>query len=202
MTFAGGAGTVGALQRGGLRRLRGTPLGVEGRDAVSAGLDAAVDKEHAMGLQEMSATACRALPLLIGILFAAPAAARETLHCPERLRVADAPLQSPDLPAGARVDLAATPPLRLFSSGVYSGPPREMAALVPSNEDTRRPGDAGASIWRFDAPDPHGLYLVCGYGPDGLVQVSRRVGDVARCEATPMRPSSADPTVGILFVCE
>lgn len=116
----------------------------------------------------MSATARCALPLLIAVS-AAPTAAREMLQCPERLRIAEAQLQSPDVPADVRVDLAAAPPLRLFSSGVYSGPPREMAALVPSNEDARRPGDAGVSIWRFDAPDPHGLYLVCGYGPDGRV---------------------------------
>lgn len=150
----------------------------------------------------MSATARRVLPLLFVAVSAAPAAARETLQCPERLRIAEAQLQSPDVPAGARVDLAAAPPLRLFSSGVYSGPPREMAALVPSNEDSRRPGDAGVSVWRFDAPDPHGSYLVCGYGPDGRVQVSQRVGDVARCEAKPLRPSGADHAAGTLFVCE
>ncbi|KAA8921756.1 MULTISPECIES: STY0301 family protein [Xanthomonas] len=167
-----------------------------------------------MVLKDISATARRALPLLVATLFAVPAAARQTLQCPERLRVAEAPLQSPDLPvaeaplqspdlpADARVAFAAAPSLRLFSSGVYSGPPREMAALVPSNEDTRRPGDAGVSIWRFDAPDPHGLYLVCGYGPDGLVQVSRHVGDVARCEARPLRASGTGPAAGTLFVCE
>ncbi|UYK83221.1 hypothetical protein NG827_12085 [Xanthomonas sacchari] len=155
-----------------------------------------------MVLKDISATARRALPLLVATLFAVPAAARQTLQCPERLRVAEAPLQSPDLPADAGVAFAAAPSLRLFSSGVYSGPPREMAALVPSNEDTRRPGDAGVSIWRFDAPDPHGLYLVCGYGPDGLVQVSRHVGDVARCEARPLRASGTDPAAGTLFVCE
>lgn len=142
------------------------------------------------------------LPLLLAALSAAPAAARETLHCPERLRIVETQLQSPDVPAGARADLAAAPPLRLFSSGVYSGPPREMAALVPSNEDSRRPGDAGVSVWRFDAPDPHGIYLVCGYGPDGRVQVSQRVGDVARCEATPLRPSGTDASAGTLFVCQ
>ncbi|UYK90449.1 hypothetical protein NG824_08680 [Xanthomonas sacchari] len=167
-----------------------------------------------MVLKDISATARRALPLLVATLFAVPAAARQTLQCPERLRVAEAPLQSPDLPvaeaplqspdlpADARVAFAAAPSLRPFSSGVYSGPPREMAALVPSNEDTRRPGDAGVSIWRFDAPDPHGLYLVCGYGPDGLVQVSRHVGDVARCEARPLRASGTGPAAGTLFVCE
>ncbi|MCC4591672.1 hypothetical protein LL974_11040 [Xanthomonas campestris pv. cannae] len=155
-----------------------------------------------MVLKDISATACRALPLLVATLFAVPAAARQTLQCPERLRVAEAPLQSPDLPADARVAFAAAPSLRLFSSGVYSGPPREMAALVPSNEDTRRAGDAGVSIWRFDAPDPHGIYLVCGYGPDGLVQVSRRVEDVARCETRPLRASGTEPAAGTLFVCE
>ncbi|WP_017912657.1 STY0301 family protein [Xanthomonas sp. SHU 166] len=149
----------------------------------------------------MSATARCALPLLIAVS-AAPAAAREMLQCPERLRIAEAQLQSPDVPADVRVDLAAAPPMRLFSSNVYSGPPREMAALVPSNEDARRPGDAGVSVWRFDAPDPHGLYLVCGYGPDGRVQVSRRVGDVARCEARPLRASGTGPAAGTLFVCE
>ncbi|KMM77387.1 hypothetical protein ACP93_00595 [Xanthomonas sp. NCPPB 1128] len=155
-----------------------------------------------MVLKGVSATARCALPLLMAALSAAPAAAREALQCPGRLRIAEAQLQSPDVPAGARVDLAAAPPLRLFSSGVYSGPPHEMAALVPSNEDAHRPGDAGVSIWRFDAPDPHGIYLVCGYGPDGRVQISQRVGDVARCEATPLRPSGADPTAGTMFVCE
>ncbi|UYK74979.1 MULTISPECIES: STY0301 family protein [Xanthomonas] len=173
----------------------------EAKAEVFAGLDPAVDRERVMVSKGMSATARCALPLLIAVS-AAPAAAREMLQCPERLRIAEAQLQSPDVPADVRVDLAAAPPMRLFSSNVYSGPPREMAALVPSNEDARRPGDAGVSVWRFDAPDPHGLYLVCGYGPDGRVQVSRRVGDVARCEAKPLRPSSADPVAGTLFVCE
>ncbi|WP_164677983.1 STY0301 family protein [Xanthomonas citri] len=68
-----------------------------------------------------------------------PVAAKETLQCPDTLRVSDAVLQSPDLPAGTSIDLERNGSLRLFSMGVYSGHPRDMAQLIPSNEGEPKP---------------------------------------------------------------
>ncbi|MBD1486650.1 hypothetical protein GUF76_17285 [Xanthomonas citri pv. citri] len=127
-----------------------------------------------------------------------PVAAKETLQCPDTLRVSDAVLQSPDLPAGTSIDLERNGSLRLFSMGVYSGHPRDMAQLIPSNEGEPKPRGRSISIWRFEGPYPYGKYLVCAYGPVGSVQVYKRVGDpVTACtgerrgKTRRTRPSSA-----------
>ncbi|MEA5125198.1 STY0301 family protein [Xanthomonas floridensis] len=104
--------------------------------------------------------------------------AAQTLQCPSTLRISSAVLQSPDVPAEARLGLDQRRPLRLSSIGVYSGHPRERAALVPRNEDEQQSGGTERWIWKFDVPDPHGIYAVCEYGAG--VQVSWQVGETVR----------------------
>lgn len=132
-----------------------------------------------------------------------PAAAKETLQCPDTLRVSDAVLQSPDLPAGTGIDLERHGSLRLFSVGVYSGHPRDMAQLIPSNEGEPQPRGKSISIWRFEGPYPYGKYLVCAYGPVGSVQVYKRVGDtVAVCTGTAKKDAAHDAVLSASFECE
>lgn len=135
---------------------------------------------------------------------AAPVAAAKALRCPGGLSVESAALRSPALPAGAQLELAADV-LKLYSAGVYSGPPREEAVLMERNADSQRPVDSGVSVWEFETPDPRGIYLACTYGPQGHVVLSQRVpDDVARCRSTTLRDAKAAAAgvAGVAFECE
>ncbi|MBO9831174.1 hypothetical protein J7425_14315 [Xanthomonas phaseoli pv. dieffenbachiae] len=119
------------------------------------------------------------------------------------MRVSDAVLQSPDLPAGTGIDLERYGSLRLFSMGVYSGHPRDIAQLIPSNEGEPQPRGRSISIWRFEGPYPYGKYLVCAYGPAGSVQVYKRIGDaVAACTGEAKKDAAHEAILGASFECE
>ncbi|KUF20873.1 hypothetical protein LN457_03025 [Xanthomonas phaseoli] len=99
------------------------------------------------------------------------------------MHITDGTLQSPDLPVGAQLGVDPHQALRLSSIGVYSGHPRERAALVPRNAEAAQPRGLAHWVWRFDDADPHGIYVVCAYGE--AVQVSLRISDAARiCTGT------------------
>jgi hypothetical protein len=135
---------------------------------------------------------------------AAPVGGAKALRCPARLSVASTALRSPALPVGAQLELAADV-LKLYSAGVYSGPPREEAVLMERNADSQRAADSGVSVWEFETPDPRGIYLACTYGPQGRVVLSQRVpDDVARCRSTTQRDAKAAAAgvAGVAFECE
>lgn len=143
----------------------------------------------------------RCLAFASVLALASPALAERTLQCPAMLRISDATLQSPDLPAGAQLGLDLRPPLRLSSIGVYSGHPRERAALVPRNADAPQLRGLERAIWRFDDADPHGTYLVCEYGEG--VQVSLQVSRAVRTCTGTMRVAPAPATErAASFDCE
>ncbi|WP_309544859.1 STY0301 family protein [Xanthomonas phaseoli] len=123
------------------------------------------------------------LAVLLASVLALPALATPTLQCPAALHITDGTLQSPDLPVGAQLGVDPHQALRLSSIGVYSGHPRERAALVPRNAEAAQPRGLAHWVWRFDDADPHGIYVVCAYGE--AVQVSLRISDAARiCTGT------------------
>lgn len=141
--------------------------------------------------------------LLACLSFGMPALAKETLRCPQTLRVSGAVLQSPDLPEGAGMAFEAGQPLPFFSMGVFSGHPRELASLVPDSDSEEPASGIARSVWRFERPDPHGTYAVCEYGAAGKVQIYKRISDAARsCTATARNDSVKRVIVDAAFECE
>ncbi|XUP36074.1 STY0301 family protein (plasmid) [Xanthomonas axonopodis pv. vasculorum] len=133
------------------------------------------------GASFVSALQC--LSVLLAPALALPALAEPTLQCPPALRLTDGTLRSPDLPVGTQLGADPHQALRLSSIGVYSGHPRERAALMPRNAEAAQPRGLARWVWRFDDADPHGTYVVCAYGE--AVQVSLRISDAARtCTGT------------------
>lgn len=105
-----------------------------------------------------------ALPVgcfLACMAFAMQASAKETLQCPQTLRVSGAVLQSPDLPEGAEIAFDSALPLPFFALGLFSGHPRELASLVPDSNSEEPASHIAQSVWRFERPDPYGSYAVC-----------------------------------------
>ncbi|XUP26980.1 STY0301 family protein [Xanthomonas axonopodis pv. vasculorum] len=115
--------------------------------------------------------------MLLAPALALPALAEPTLQCRPALRLTDGTLRSPDLPVGTQLGADPHQALRLSSIGVYSGHPRERAALMPRNAEAAQPRGLARWVWRFDDADPHGTYVVCACGE--AVQVSLRISDAA-----------------------
>lgn len=147
-----------------------------------------------------------ALPLacfLACMAFAMQASAKETLQCPQTLRVSGAVLQSPDLPEGAEIAFDGALPLPFFALGLFSGHPRDLASLVPDSNSEEPASHVARSIWRFERPDPYGSYAVCEYGAAGKVQVYKRISDTARsCTATVRNDGEKRVVVAAGFECE
>ena len=140
---------------------------------------------------------------LVCMAFAVHAAQKETLQCPQTLRVSAAVLHSPDLPQGAEMALKGEQPLPFFSMGLFSGHPRDLASLVPDSDSEERASGVARSVWKFERADPYGTYAVCEYGAAGMVQIYKRISDAARsCTATARNDRVRHVVVDAAFECE
>jgi hypothetical protein len=82
----------------------------------------------------------------------------------------------------------------LVGWGLYSGPPSQLAALIPSGESK------GAVHWKLEGPEPQGLWVQCSYG-DWELSLTRRLAITeGECVAPAKKPRSgkAQP---VTFVC-
>jgi hypothetical protein len=121
-------------------------------------------------------------------------AAAQTSSCPAEL-----PKGSIDVARTAPAGWVASAPslVRLDGGGMLSGPPDQMAYLVPAS--SRKLKGGGASTWNFEPGEQKWLY--CYYG--GItVQLSKRMDDKAtRCELT-TKTDETKAITGITAVCK
>lgn len=97
------------------------------------------------------------------------------LTCPARLQLSE----STQPPAGWQL-VPGTEPRAFAGLGVYSGPPQEMASLVPDTQ--RRKGKQVQSVWRFNADsDQH--WLACSYRQTAAQLGQRLPAGLRQCTA-------------------
>lgn len=122
---------------------------------------------------------CTALYATLPVQAATPL----VLTCPARLQVSE----SAQPPAGWQM-VPSTEPRAFAGLGVYSGPPQEMASLVPDTQ--RSKGKQLQSVWRFNN-DSEQHWLACNYRQTAAQLGQRLPAGLRQCTASHSTGSGA-----------
>ncbi|SFD74883.1 STY0301 family protein [Paracidovorax konjaci] len=120
------------------------------------------------------------------------------LACPASIQLSSAHLEASGLPTGTTLSVDRTP-LPLSGSNVFSGPPEQAGALMPTATTKGKGGNR--AVWEFEGSYPEGKFISCDYA-GGTVRVVRRVDDAAkRCTSTSSTTKNP-PALQTQFQCE
>ena len=83
----------------------------------------------------------------------------------------------------------------LVGWGLYSGPPAELAALIPSGDSK------GYSSWKLEGPAPEGIWVQCTYA-DWALTLTRRLSITDGVCSVPDKKSRSRKPQPVSFVCK
>ncbi len=83
----------------------------------------------------------------------------------------------------------------LVGWGLYSGPPSDLAALIPSG------GNKSYSSWTLEGPEPKGIWVQCAYA-DWALTLTRRLSVTSGVCTVPNKNVRAGKPQSVSFVCK
>ncbi len=126
-----------------------------------------------------------------GLCAVSVSAGNETVTCPAAFPTNIIQFGSAD--EGWKAEFGERPP-SLVGWGLDSGPPSELAALIPSGEGK------GQISWSLEGPFPEGVWVDCVYA-DGALKLTKRLAATSGICTAPSKNVKTGKRQPVSFVC-
>lgn len=121
--------------------------------------------------------------LMVCFSMSACVLAKTTYICPEKIQLNNAQLVEDNVNKNWQ-STTTDSPLWLTNVGIYDGPAKDNAALVPTGEKGKN------STWIFEGSYPQGKFIACEYG-NGVVKLDKKIEDSAKnCSSIVKSPTN------------
>ena len=121
------------------------------------------------------------------------ALAKTTYTCPEKIQLSSAQLVTDDANKNWQSTTTESP-LWLTNVGIYDGPVKDNAALVPTEEKGK------TNKWIFEGSYPQGKFAACEYG-NGVIKLDKPIeASATNCIAT-IKSSATKSGIDAVIVC-